>query len=134
MLNQDKVKLKFVNPSKLLYNYLISKINRLWNFSVISNSILVKVPYLNKLKQDAVLNSKPIFFKQNNSTAFIMITSVINQSVTIDIISKENLIKQKSANLNIGINIISVEENLSIIRTLRITYGSDNKIEEIKFY
>jgi uncharacterized lipoprotein YddW (UPF0748 family) len=134
MLNQDKVKLKFVNPSKLLYNYLISKINRLWNFSVISNSILVKVPYLNQLKKDAVLNSKPIFFKQNNSTAFIMITSVINQNVTIDIISKENLIKQKSANLNIGMNIISVEENLGIIRTVRITYGSDNKIEEIKFY
>jgi len=133
-LNKNKVKLKFGKPSKLMYNYQICKLDRLWNYSSVSNPIEITVPYLHELKLLSGITSKPFLFKQNEAQAILSIMSHSDQSAIIDIFNKENLRKQQLTKLKVGLNLILVEENLKLIKTVRITYGDTNRQEELNFY
>lgn len=133
-LSKNRAKLKFANPRKLTYTYSISKINRLWNVTSRSNNLIIKVPYLNELKNFATFNTKPILYKQNETKVILAVTSNSNQNVVIDIITKENLGKQQIVYLKMGLNILPIEENFKLIKTLRITYEDNNKPEELNFY
>jgi len=133
-LNRDRVKLKFGKPSKLTYNYSISKIDRLWNHISLSNLILIYVPFLNELKISAAISSRSIIYKQDETKLLLSITSHFNQKAILDIITKENIGKQQYADLKVGLNIILIKENLSILKTLKITYLANNEQEELNFY
>lgn len=133
-LDKNKVRLKFGNPARLVYDYQICKIDRLWNYSSISNTIYLGIPFLAELKESSKLNMRPFIYKQNEQEAILSITSTTSQTALLDIFTKENIRKQQLATLKTGLNIITIEENFNVIRTLRITYGDTNKQEELNFY
>ena len=133
-LNQNKVKLKFGRPSKLMYNYSISKINRLWNHESLSNNMNVPVPYLASLKQSSNINTRPIVYKQDINNSLLLIHSMKNQKIIIETITREEIGKQTFANLKLGENILAIADNLDLIKTLRIVYIETNQQEEINFY
>jgi uncharacterized lipoprotein YddW (UPF0748 family) len=133
-LTKNKVKLKFGNPSKLMYGYQICKLDRLWNYSSVSNLLKLEVHFLSELKNASGLNTSLVIYKHNENLSFLSITSYYNQTVLLDIISKENLIKQQLLTLKMGLNIIPIDENFKLIRTLRVTYGDSNRQEELNFY
>lgn len=133
-LTKDKVKLKFGNPSKLMYNYSISKIDRLWNYTSLSNTLLVSVPFLYHLKKSAIISSRPFVYEQNENNFLLSITSHYNQKAILDIITKENLRKQIFAELNVGFNIIPFDEKLSNLRSIIITYSENNEQQEVTFF
>ena len=132
-LDKQKLKLKFRRPSKLMYEYQICKLDRLWNFTSQSNIMKVSVPYLNKLKKSSQINYKPILYKQNDEMAYILITSKENQSIFVDTFSIENIRNQQIIELNMGTNIFFLGENFKSIKTIRITYA-DSSIDELNFY
>lgn len=133
-LDKNKVKLKFGNPSKLMYKYQINKLDRLWNFNSISNPLAVIVPFLQVLKQSAYFNSDLILYKKNEYQAYLSITSDTNQSALIGFINKENLKKQIITNLKLGINIVLIDESLKILKKIVVTYDKTNRKEELNFY
>ncbi len=133
-LDKRSAKLKFANPSKLAYNYNLGKIDRLWNEVNLSNPIWVKVPFLNELKKSSFVSTRPVLFRQNSSVGYLAIYSDSVQKVTLEIISKENLIKQKLTDLVIGQNILEIRENLKLLSSIRITFENDGKIEELNFH
>ena len=133
-LNQNKVKLKFGRPSKLMYNYSISKINRLWNHESLSNNMNVPVPYLASLKQSSNIDTRPIVYKQDINNSLLLIHSMKNQKIIIETITKEEIGKQTFADLKLGENILAINDNLALLKTLRIVYIETNQQEEINFY
>ena len=132
-LDKQKLKLKFKRPSKLMYEYQICKLDRLWNFTSQSNIMKVSVPYLNNLKKSSQINSKPILYKQNDEMVYILITSKEYQSIFVDTFSIENIRNQQVFELNMGMNIVSVGENFKSIKKIRITYA-DSSTDELNFY
>jgi len=132
-LDKRKVKLKFGRPSKLMYNYSISRINRLWNHESLSNQINIEVPYLADLKKSVNINLRPIVVKNDDNITTILIHSPIKQSVLLEITNKENIGREEILELREGQNLLTINENLKLIATLKITYLSDNQSEEINF-
>jgi uncharacterized lipoprotein YddW (UPF0748 family) len=133
-LDQSKVKLKFGRPSKLMYNYFISKINRLWNHESLSNALNISVPYLAYLKQSSKINTRPIVYKQDLNFSLLLVHSTKSQKVIIETITKEDIGKQEFAELKLGENILAINTNLNELKTLRIVYIETNEKEEINFY
>ncbi|MCW8851002.1 MAG: family 10 glycosylhydrolase, partial [Melioribacteraceae bacterium] len=132
-LDKQKLKLKFKRPSKLMYEYQICKLDRLWNFTSQSNSMKVNVPYLSELKKSSKINFKPILHKQDNEKVYILITANETQSIFLDTFNIENIRKQQIFELKMGMNICSIGENFKSIKTIRITYA-DNSIDELNIY
>ena len=133
-LDQSKVKLKFGRPSKLMYNYSIGKINRLWNHESLSNSMNVLVPYLASLKQSSNINTRPIVYKQDINNSLLLIHSMKNQKVIIETITREDIGKQVFADLKFGENLLVINDNLELLKTLRIVYLDTDQKEEINFF
>jgi uncharacterized lipoprotein YddW (UPF0748 family) len=133
-LDKTNVKLKFGFPTKLRYDYKITKLNRLWNDKIKSNNIEVKVPFLEKIKNDSKQNSNLILYKMDEVSALIAITSDQNQKALIDIINKENLRYQKLTDLKLGVNLYQVDESIKTLKKIIVTYASNNKQEELNFY
>ena len=132
-LDKKLLKLKFGRPSKLLYEYQICKLDKLWNFYSTSNILNVNVPYLYELKKSALINSSPILYKLTETEALILITSEVFQKVTLDTFSSESLRNQQIFELKMGMNILPIKENFKLLRTIRISY-EDNTQEELNFY
>jgi hypothetical protein len=132
-LDKQKLKLKFKRPSKLMYQYQICKLDRLWNFSSQSNFMNVNVPYLSELKKSSQINFNPIIYKQRDEKAYILITSRVSQSVLLDTFNIENIRRQQIFELKMGMNIFSIGENFKSIKTIRITYADDS-IDELNIY
>lgn len=133
-LDKNKVKLKFGNPSKLMYSYSISKIDRLWNYTALSNKLNISVPYLNKLKKSANISFRPVIYKLNKDKSLLLLYSTTNQKAIIQIITKENTGKEKYFDLIIGQNIVAISENPDMLKSIKIVFSETNEKEEINFY
>ncbi len=130
----NQLKLKFGNPAKLKYKYYLSKIDRLWNYTNLSNPIDVAVPYLNELKQSSKLYRRPLLFEENKAGSYITMRSAINQNILLDIISRENLRYQKMFKVKSGFNVIPLKVSSKFLRSIRITFINSGLVEEINFY
>lgn len=130
-LDKRQAKLKFSNPNKLAYNYNIGKIDRLWNEVNFSNPVLVKVPVLQKLKDDSQTNIHPIIIKQNDDEFLLSVHSYENQKAKVGILTKENTYKELEFDFSIGQNIIKLDENLKLIQSMKINFSNDNREEVI---
>lgn len=133
-LDQNYIKLRFGSPSKLMYEYNIGKIDRLWNVASISNTMPISVPFLVELKNSGFVSSSPILYKENEEQIYLAITSNSIQKAIIDFITIENIGNQNHYDLNVGLNIIPIKENLRIVKKLRITYSESKKQEEINLF
>ncbi len=128
-LDKKQAKLKFANPLKLAYNYNIGKIDRLWNEVDLSDTISIKVPYLEKLKNQSDINIHPILIKQNDNEFFLSVFSYGNQKATVGIFTKENTYKEYEFNLNLGSNIIELTDNVRLIKSIKIFFENDKREE-----
>jgi hypothetical protein len=117
-----------------MYNYSISKINRLWNHESLSNNMNVPVPYLASLKQSSNINTRPIVYKQDINNSLLLIHSMKNQKIIIETITREEIGIQTFADLKLGENILAISDNLDLLKTLKIVYIETNQQEEINFY
>jgi uncharacterized lipoprotein YddW (UPF0748 family) len=132
-LNKNKLKLKFGKPSKLVYSYQISKLDRLWNYSTSTDILEIPVPYLYNLKKSSMISSKPMLHKKNK-TSFLSVFSNVRQSAAIDIINIENIGKQEIKEFSEGINIFPINENVSQLSKIRITFHTTGQVEELTFF
>ncbi len=133
LLNPKKnIKLRFVNPKYLTYQYKLQLIDRLWNV-VDSSKINISVPYLHSLKKSAGNYTKPLFFN-SNTTPFISIFSQNHQDIILEIISKENLVRQVRKELYFGINYINLNINIDLTKKIKIIYNNGKNNDEINFY
>ncbi len=133
-LDKDKIKLKFGKPSRLVYNYRICKLDRLWNCNSRTKQLDVVVPYLYSLKRSSQINTKPTFHRYENNLAILSIFSPKKQSATIDLNNIENIIKQSVAELEEGINFIAIKENLELLKSIRIVFSETKNEEELTFF
>jgi len=129
-INKNKVKLKFGRPSKLMYRYSISLVDRLWNNNKLSEPLTLMVPYLEKIKKSSHINTRPILFKKSALNSFLCITSSTKQKISIDFINKEYATTRKYEDLNVGLNLILFEKEMKNLMTIRITY-TDGKEEKL---
>jgi hypothetical protein len=132
-LNKNKLKLKFGQPKALMYNYHISKLNRIWNDATLSNHVAVEVPYLSLLKRSALIYPKPIFIKESEVNGVLSLISSIKQKIYIDFTNIENLTERIEANVLMGQNLIAIEHNLKSIKSIRIYFTENNRVEELNF-
>lgn len=130
-LNKDRLRLKFGKPSSLMYQYRICELDRLWNYSALSEEQSIVVPYLGKLKLSAFQSRSPVLINQMDKFAVLAITSTHEQPATIDILNIENIGNQLFITLKTGLNLIPIEENIKILKKLKITYLDSGKSEEL---
>lgn len=133
-LDKDKLKIKFNHPIKLAYNYVIGSIDRLWNEINNSSSITVQVPFLLNFKLSSKYSKKPLVFNIDSNFFILNVFSEINQNSKIEILSKENIYKEIFYHLEFGFNFIKIEENLQLLKSIKIVYTAENRSEEINFY
>ncbi|MFZ1290967.1 MAG: family 10 glycosylhydrolase [Melioribacteraceae bacterium] len=130
-LDKRQAKLKFSNPSKLAFNYNIGKIDRLWNEVNFSTPVLVKVPFLEKLKEESANNIHPILIKQSEEEFLLSIHSFEKQKVIVGILTKENTYNEIEFDFNLGENIIKLSENIKFIKSIKINFDNDKREELI---
>ena len=130
-LSKNRLKLKFGRPSKLVYNYQINKLDRLWNYYSGTERMEVPVPYLYKLKKESLINTTPKLHKTENDISILSIYSPVTQSAVINYISIENIGKQTKRELKEGINLLRISENLESVRRISIEFSSSQRIEEL---
>lgn len=128
-LDKRQAKLKFSNPTKLSFNYNIGKIDRLWNEVNFSNPVLVKVPFLEKLKEESAISISPILLKQNEDEFLLSVHSFEKQKAKVGILTKENIYKEIEFEFELGENIIKLSENLEEIESIKIIFLSDKREE-----
>ena len=133
-LDKTKVKLKFGNPTKLMYNYSITKLNKLWNTSVSSNPLFINVPFLDELKDNSKQSSSLILYKIDDVNSVLAISSNKKQSALVELITKENLKSQKVTDLIVGLNLFQVDQSIRLLKSIVVTYNLDNKKEELNFF
>lgn len=130
-LEKNKVKLNFGKPSKLMYNYKISKLDRLWNDAVVSENLRIFVPFLKDLKLSSFQSPKTFLQKISDEKAVLIITAENNHYVSIDIFNKENLRIQTITKLKTGINIISLAERTKLIKSIIVTNLTNGAVEKL---
>jgi hypothetical protein len=133
-LNKNKLKLKFGKPSKLVYNYQICKLDRLWNYSSATQDLEVPVPYLYELKMASLIDTKPKLHRRSDDITFLSLYSPVDQSASIDYINIENIRRQEIKELIQGINLLEIREDLDSMMKIIITLNRTGEAEELNFF
>jgi hypothetical protein len=136
LIPADKSSISFVidKPKRVNYFFTLKSVSKLWIESIeAANVIEIKFPELSSIAQCDVKLNKPVYLKGNNKN-ISNILIYMNEKEKIELIGDKGGKKEVllSENLSQGKNILTVNKNLSIYKSVKVLYKLSKKEVELK--
>jgi uncharacterized lipoprotein YddW (UPF0748 family) len=136
LIPADKSSISFVidKPKRVNYFFTLKSVSKLWIESIeAANVIEIKFPELSSIAQCDVKLNKPVYLKGNNKN-ISNILIYMNEKEKIELIGDKGGKKEilLSENLSQGKNILTVNKDLSIYKSVKVLYKLSKKEVELK--
>lgn len=128
--DKKSIVLKIDNPKQLKYYFALKSADKHWNESISSSDIIeVTVPSYELLKNLSTPFNKPILISESKTNFKLIIFSEEDSPIHVfaeNSLGKNLILKNQ---LNEGINIFSIKNDLSDFNNLRISFGNQKEVE-----
>lgn len=135
VVSADKfsVTLAIDKPKRVNYYFTLKSVSKLWNESIESSNVIeIKFPQLSMLSQLGDIMSRPVLIKETNRKSIVLLDSAEKENIEITgtngNVNEILLIEQ----LLPGKNILTLDKDISIFKSLKISFKSSLKEVELK--
>ena len=132
--DRNSVALAIDKPKRVNYYFTLKSVSKLWNESIESSNVIsLKFYQLGSIDQADDLKLNPVLVKESDNRSLLLINSAEKENIEITGINgrvKQSLLADQ---LLPGKNILSLVKDISIFKSLIISFKSSHKKVELKF-
>lgn len=127
------VTLAIDKPKRVNYYFTLKSVSKLWNESIESSNVIsIKFPQLIALAEVDDILSKPVLIKEVNRKSTILLYSKEKEKIEITGIKEKVNDILLSGNILPGKNVLSLGNDLSGYRSIKISFKSSHREVELK--
>lgn len=127
------VTLAIDKPKRVNYYFTLKSVSKLWNESIESSNVIsIKFPQLIALAEVDNILSKPVLIKEVNRKSTILLYSKEKEKIEITGIKEKVNDILLSGNILPGKNVLSLGNDLSGYRSIKISFKSSHREVELK--
>ena len=131
--DRSSVTLAIDKPKRANYSFTLKSVSKLWNESIESSNVIsIKFPQLIALAEVDDLLNKPVLIKDANRKSTVLLYSKEKENIEIIGVKEKTNNILLSGNILPGKNVLSLVNDLSGYRSIKISFKSSHKEVELK--